>query len=83
MNIGIAAAKGEYIGIVGTDDYIALNMYEELYLLAKEYAVDMIKADFSAIQGSGWHKAILPGSHHESCRPLSARHQSCGRIPNL
>ena len=46
MNVGIKSAKGEYIGIVETDDFIDLNMYEELYNLALENDVDLIKEDF-------------------------------------
>ena len=30
MNLGLKAAKGEYIGIVETDDFIEPNMYEDL-----------------------------------------------------
>ncbi|TNH36833.1 glycosyltransferase family 2 protein [Campylobacter helveticus] len=45
MNLGIAAAKGEYIGIVESDDYIDLDMYKELYALAKNKNVDILKSD--------------------------------------
>ncbi|MCD8218210.1 MAG: glycosyltransferase [Clostridiales bacterium] len=46
MNIGLDMAKGEYIGIVEPDDYVPLNMYEDLYAKAKEYDLDFVKADF-------------------------------------
>ena len=46
MNKGLHQATGEYIGIVEPDDYIALNMYEELYEKAKFYDADIVKADF-------------------------------------
>ena len=46
MNIGIAAAAGEYIGIVETDDYIEPDMYETLYRIAKEHDADIVKSDF-------------------------------------
>lgn len=46
MNIGMDMAKGEYIGIIESDDYVDLNMYEDLYKLAEENQVDFIKADF-------------------------------------
>ncbi len=46
MNIGLDRAAGEYVGIVEPDDYVPLNMYEDLYLRAKEYDLDFIKADF-------------------------------------
>ncbi|MBD5522367.1 MAG: glycosyltransferase [Lachnospiraceae bacterium] len=34
VNLGIESAKGEYIGIVETDDIINPNMYERLYNIA-------------------------------------------------
>jgi len=46
MNIGIAAASGEYIGIVETDDYIEADMYQCLYEEAKKYDADIVKSDF-------------------------------------
>ena len=46
MNIGLDKATGEYIGIVEPDDFVPLNMYEDLYNIAKENDLDFIKADF-------------------------------------
>ena len=45
MNVGLDNAQGEYVGIVEPDDYVELNMYEDLYSKAKETNVDFIKAD--------------------------------------
>lgn len=46
MNVGLDKASGEYIGILEPDDYVPLNMYEDLYKTAKENDLDFIKADF-------------------------------------
>lgn len=46
MNIGIASAAGEYIGIVESDDFIKKNMYESLYKLSKGGTVDLVKGNF-------------------------------------
>lgn len=46
MNIGLEKATGEYIGIVEPDDFVKLNMYEELYNVAVENDLDFVKADF-------------------------------------
>ncbi len=46
MNIGLDLAKGEYIGIVEPDDFVPLNMFGDLYAKAKEYDLDLVKADF-------------------------------------
>lgn len=46
MNIGLAAATGEYIGIVESDDFVKTNMFEDLYNLAKENDADVVKSDW-------------------------------------
>ena len=46
MNIGLDKATGEYIGIVEPDDFVPLYMYEDLYNVAKENDLDLLKADF-------------------------------------
>ncbi|WP_049945093.1 glycosyltransferase family 2 protein [Butyrivibrio sp. AC2005] len=46
VNIGIAAANGDYIGIVETDDFIEPNMYYELYDAAIKYDLDCVKGDY-------------------------------------
>jgi glycosyltransferase involved in cell wall biosynthesis len=44
-NIGIANAVGEYIGFVDSDDWIDPDMYEVLYLKAKEQKADIVMCD--------------------------------------
>lgn len=56
MNLGIEAAGGEYIGIVETDDYIAPNMYEELYAIANENQVEVLRADCVEFEMSSGEK---------------------------
>ena len=46
MNAGLDHATGEYIGIVEPDDYVSLDMYEDLYKKAVDYNLDFVKADF-------------------------------------
>lgn len=53
MNLGIANAKGDYIGIVETDDYILPNMYETLYNIAKTEKVQVVKSDFFRFVNNG------------------------------
>ena len=52
MNVGLDKATGEYIGIVEPDDYVPLNMYEDLYNIAKKNDLDMLKADFFRFTGN-------------------------------
>lgn len=46
MNRGFEYATGSYIGIVEPDDYIAPNMFDELYQVAVKYKLDLVKSDF-------------------------------------
>ncbi len=46
MNTGLELARGEYVGILEPDDYVPLEMFEELYRTASENDLDFVKADF-------------------------------------
>ena len=46
VNKGIDLAKGEYIGIIESDDWIEPDMYEKLYASAKKYDTDITKGLF-------------------------------------
>ncbi len=43
VNLGIRRAKGEYIGIVETDDFIEESMYEVLYSAAIRHDAEVVK----------------------------------------
>lgn len=54
MNLGLKAAKGEFIGIVESDDLADIAMFERLYSVAKQQDCDVLKSDilmFSTING--------------------------------
>lgn len=77
MNRGIERASGEYIGIVEPDDYIPLNMYEDLYQQAKEYRLDLVKADFYRFKRNQYgsmelyynHLSPEPGDYNKVFNP--------------
>lgn len=46
MNQGLKKARGEYIGIVESDDWIDANAFKELYELAKLDDVDVVRANY-------------------------------------
>lgn len=48
MNIGLERAKGEYVGIVESDDFAEPDMFEQLYTFAKKYDADAVKSNFYA-----------------------------------
>ena len=46
VNLGIKQARGKYIGIVETDDFIDPKMYEELYDYACRLNADVVKSPY-------------------------------------
>lgn len=64
MNLGISSAKGEYIGIVETDDMIQLDMFEVLYKKAIDTTADYVKGTSKGFylwtDGREWHFPIIP-----------------------
>lgn len=46
MNRGLKKAKGEYVGIVESDDFIDLDAFEKLYDIAKKENVEVVKSNF-------------------------------------
>lgn len=59
MNVGMKMAKGKYIGIVESDDYVEANMFERLYKTAEQYEAEIVKSDhyiFSTKNGKNQSK---------------------------
>lgn len=48
LNCAIKASNGEYIAVVETDDYIDERMYEELYTIAANKSIDIVKGNYTA-----------------------------------
>lgn len=70
INQGIAAAKGEYVGIVEPDDYIVEEMYEKLYRAASENQLDFVKSNFYKFMDclgrryyQKWERDVWAGGH--------------------
>ena len=54
MNMGLASACGEYIGIVESDDFVDANCFADLYAIAKEHGdLDIVKADHYLLFSDG------------------------------
>ena len=60
MNLGIREAKGEYIGIVETDDYVDPDMFERLYAAAIKNNADVSKAVFYELYEYDGNKVEIP-----------------------
>lgn len=48
VNLGIRMARGKYIAILETDDYVETDMYGRLYQEAENNYCDFVKADYIA-----------------------------------
>ena len=46
MNQGLAAARGEYVGIVESDDFASPGMFKKLYGFAKKHDCDLVKSNY-------------------------------------
>ncbi len=46
MNTGLQQAKGKYIGIVESDDFAALDMFERLCNTAEQYQAQIVKSNY-------------------------------------
>lgn len=44
-NFGLQYAQGEYVGFVDSDDYVDVNMYNEMYNLAIKNNADLVVCD--------------------------------------
>lgn len=47
MNLGLRLAKGDFIGIVESDDYIELTMFEKLYRQVAEHDLDISRCCYN------------------------------------
>lgn len=74
MNCGLDRASGEYIGIVEPDDFVPVNMYEELYEKAVSHDLDFVKADFYRF------KTMENGERERVYNHLSNKEESYNRV---
>ena len=59
-NAGLDAARGEWIGFVDSDDYIAPEMYEVLYKAVQRTGADLALCDYAEVDETG---ALCPPMH--------------------
>jgi glycosyltransferase involved in cell wall biosynthesis len=62
-NAGLDIAKGEYIAFVDSDDYIALDMYEELMSIAQKQSADVVICNYYVINNDG---TVLNGNNFDN-----------------
>ena len=64
MNLGLAAARGEFIGIVETDDFADPEMFETLYRKAKRHNAQVVKGNYYDYQTKPVEKSIFHRSYY-------------------
>lgn len=64
-NSGLSVANGEYVGFIDSDDYIAFDMYENLYNAAVKNNADLAVSGISFVGGNTFSSEdeILPKSY--------------------
>lgn len=50
-NLGLKYANGEFIKFVDADDYLAVNILEKMYIIAKDQQVSLVRGDYRLILG--------------------------------
>lgn len=50
-NFGIENVRGEFIKFVDADDYLALDILERMYTIAKEQGVSLVRGNYRTIMG--------------------------------
>ncbi|MDM8274124.1 glycosyltransferase family 2 protein [Enorma phocaeensis] len=51
MNQGLDAARGEYIGILESDDFASPDMFKKLYRYASRHDLDIVKSNYFEFDG--------------------------------
>lgn len=75
MNQGLEKAQGKYIGIVEPDDWVATSAFEDLYKMAEENQVDVVRGNyFQNKNGLDMKVRLIP--MHETNRVIDPRHHS-------
>lgn len=80
MNCGLDAARGEYIGIVESDDFAAPEMFKKLYSFARRHDCDLVKSNYFEFDGEDhylepfvghpYKKVFDPRDMHSAIRVL-------------
>lgn len=74
LNVGLDRARGEYVGIVEPDDYVAGSMFEVLHAEAVRHRADIAKADFVRFHDTGGRRRF------RYCRIAKERVDLYGRV---
>ena len=85
MNVGLRAARGEYIGIVESDDFADTEMFAALYDIAKKQDAEVVRSNFwdTAKTGSIFHEALLGHPYEQIFCPMECNPKLLLTLPNI
>ena len=66
MNLGLAAASGEYISILESDDLLMPHAVKYYYDIAAGKSLDFVKSDTGVFKGDGEDRKVNPRKLHTS-----------------
>ena len=69
-NAGIDMASAPYIGFIDSDDYIDVNMYEELLASITSYGVDLVYSNFQIEHDDGVYDMMCDRLNSSCCTKL-------------
>lgn len=62
VNRGMELAAGDYVAIAEPDDYVAEDMYQDLYQEAVRTGADIVRSDYCRFIGDGEERCFFPKS---------------------
>lgn len=74
-NLGIDISNGDFVGFIDSDDYIAENMYQQLYETIKKDGTDMAICDFLYVD-----EAEIPVTAMNEKSPIRSEVLSCWQM---
>ena len=81
-NLGLAAARGEWIALLDSDDAFEADRLATLVALAREHEADMLADNLLLEDEDGATEPMLPLAETVGCAPVSAADFLLGNLPD-